>query len=794
MCWSKTLPVILPVPTLTFSGPTSGPGGLFGNTSQIKVATNLQGHAIAPIFTANSTPGSYSVVVTATGVAEAAIQLVNNDPNAIPVLTAAGSQQTSKVLNNFATPFKVQLLNEVNQPISNTLITFYAPSSGPAGVFVSTGTLTATATTDVDGYASAPFFQANGTLGKYNVLAAPSLNGFSPAVFALTNQVGDPAKISVVSGNSQAITVTAVYSSLVALVQDAADNPVPDASVTFTAPTGSGPTGSFGGASLVLSATTDSGGKATAAGLKANTVRGNFGVTAAVASVGSSATFTLTNKPASPVSLGFVGGDNQMAVVNTGFTNPLVVIVKDQYGNLEDVGVAVSFGGPTTGAGAIFSNGGMVTTDANGLASTTVRANTTAGGPYNVTASVSGVSGPQNFKLSNKADVLSKLVALSGDGQNVVVNNPFGQPFKVQLTDAFGNSVGAGLTVTFNAPGSGASGLFASTGGPTESVVSLSDGTASPSILVANSQAGSYAVDASATGVTNPVSFNLNNKPDVPASVVVVSGDGQATARGTNFTNPLKVVVRDTYGNPVGAGVAVNFAAPGSGASGLFASNSTNAENVNTQADGTATSSTFKANTKTGSYTVAASVSGVGSPANFILTNKLGNPSSVVIVSGDSQAAVVNTNFATPLKVQVIDGLGNPVGAGYTVKFLSPTSGASGTFASSGTNTEILTTAADGTATASTFTANLVAGSYSVSASVSGGGTINFSLTNKPGAPASITILSGDSQTVVAGSPYPQAFKVKVTDAYNNPVGGGGGGHFPGSRQCRQWQICRQWH
>src|SRR6185503_9119770 len=59
-----------------------------------------------------------------------------------------------------------------------------------------------------------------------------------------------------------------------------------------------------------------------------------------------------------------------------------------------------------------------------------------------------------------------------------------------------------------------------------------------------------------------------------------------------------------------------------------------------------------------------------------------------------------------------------------------PASGASGTFAATGTNTTTIDTDAGGIATTSIFTANNEVGDYTVSASATGLGSVNFSLRN----------------------------------------------------------------
>ncbi|MES0885352.1 autotransporter domain-containing protein [Roseibium sp. SCP14] len=105
--------------------------------------------------------------------------------------------------------------------------------------------------------------------------------------------------------------------------------------------------------------------------------------------------------------------------------------------------------------------------------------------------------------------------------------------------------------------------------------------------------------------------------------------------------------------------------------------------------------------------------------------------------SGSGQSAEVGAQFGAPLVATVTDSSNNGV-SGVDVTFTAPATGASLTFASTGTNTETVTTAADGTATSSALTANSTASdfsggslrAYSVIASASGLTTASFSMTN----------------------------------------------------------------
>src|SRR5439155_829689 len=90
-------------------------------------------------------------------------------------------------------------------------------------------------------------------------------------------------------------------------------------------------------------------------------------------------------------------------------------------------------------------------------------------------------------------------------------------------------------------------------------------------------------------------------------------------------------------------------------------------------------------------------------------------PSSITANAGTPQSTTVNTAFGTVLQALVRDASNNPL-SGVSVTFAAPGSGASGTFGASAT----VTTDAEGVATAPTFTANAIPGSYVVTATVGG--------------------------------------------------------------------------
>jgi hypothetical protein len=239
--------------------------------------------------------------------------------------------------------------------------------------------------------------------------------------------------------------------------------------------------------------------------------------------------------------------------------------------------------------------------------------------------------------------------------------------------------------------------------------------------------------------VTPAQVVNLTGTGDTPASITATAGTPQSATINTAFTTAFKATVKDAGGNVL-SGVSVTFAAPGSGASGTFTGSAT----VTTDSSGVATAPTFTANAIAGSYTVTATAAGVATPANFSLTNNAGPAASIAATSGTPQSVVIGNAYAA-LKATVKDSGGNVV-AGTSVTFTAPSSGASGTF-TGGITTANIVTDSSGVAAAPTFTANTIAGAFTVTATVSGvAAPANFLLTNLPGVPT-ITSLSPTSAT-----------------------------------------------
>ena len=249
--------------------------------------------------------------------------------------------------------------------------------------------------------------------------------------------------------------------------------------------------------------------------------------------------------------------------------------------------------------------------------------------------------------VTNTSGTPASITASSGTPQSAAINTAFAAPLVATVKDSGGNPV-QGVTVTFTAPASGASGSFAGS----NTAITKASGVATSTVFTANATAGSYTVAATVAGVTTAASFALTNTAGTASSITASSGTPQSAAINTAFAAPLVATVKDSGGNPV-AGVTVTFTAPATGASGSFAGGVNTAP---TNSSGVATSATITANATAGSYTVAASVAGVSTPASFALTNAAGTTATYTIggnVSGlrRGKSVTLLDNGGDPLTV-----------------------------------------------------------------------------------------------------------------------------------------------
>jgi cysteine-rich repeat protein len=648
--------------------------------------------------TANHVTGweSLDVRYAETTAAEAFRLTGTPDAPASLAVDPASSPQSAQVGGTaFGSALGVTVTDQWSNAVPGVTVGFAAPPSG-ARALLSSGT----AATDASGHAQVTATSGD-IAGDYAVTASV---GSLTAPIPLSNTVGPPGSIVVVSGNGQRTSVDGTFGApLVTQVLDAFSNPVPGVLVAFQVAS-SPATATLSAAGLVTGA--DGMAEVTAT---PDTIAGALQVVASADGVSGPATFDLVLDPGLPASVTAAPTSaTQTAQVATAFQNSLLVTVKDSHGNVVP-GVSVTFAAPSSGAGADLSSEGT-TTGEDGTAFVTAIADTVAG-DYTVTATVDGVLLPATFALTNQPDAADVLATTGGTPQSAVVDAGFALPLSVSVLDRYGNPV-PGVTVSFAAPGSGATAVLGATSADT-----AADGSASVQ-ATAGTVSGDYYVTASAAGVAAPVQFALLNLPGAPVTLVVNPGStGQSTRVGDSYAVSLGATLEDVHGNPV-PGRSVSFACP------LVEPACTlDAPSATTDASGrVAVHAT--AGSLPGLVAVTASASGVPD-ALFHLTNLVGLPGSVESTGGASQEAGVLTAYAAPLGILVKDAFGNPV-PGVLVTFAVVSSGAQSAELSSATATT------DGAGLASvSATANAAKGELKVQASAPGvAAPAVFSLTN----------------------------------------------------------------
>ena len=164
-------------------------------------------------------------------------------------------------------------------------------------------------------------------------------------------------------------------------------------------------------------------------------------------------------------------------------------------------------------------------------------------------------------------------------------------------------------------------------------------------------------------------------------SISPSAGNGQSTAVGTNFANPLQVRLMGGDGLPIG-GATVNFLAPASGASAVFTGGSGNAASAITDVNGYASTPAVSANSIGGNYNVTASF-GVRTTSLMLGNVQVGGL--IGVVSRKTHGAM----GAFDLVIDSVAAITGPVsvesrgiGSGHTVFFqFSTTVNAAGTLA-----------------------------------------------------------------------------------------------------------------
>lgn len=315
--------------------------------------------------------------------------------------------------------------------------------------------------------------------------------------------------------------------------------------------------------------------------------------------------------------------------------------------------------------------------------------------------------GPFNFTSIPGAP--AAVVAFSGNNQVANVDQAI-NPVVAKLVDANGNAV-QGQTMTWTVSPYGAVALTNTT------TVTDNNGEVSSSVaLFLAASTGAQIVVALQSNPSISVTFQESLTTSVTA-LNIVGGNGQSAQTGTNFAQPLTVQVLN--GTAPVANFPVQFSV--SGPISLAQLGTT----VETGANGQASVSVVAgSNAGTGTVTAIVGLLSKTFTLTVTTTQAVPPPSSMTLVGGSPQSAIINTSFTQPLVVQVNNSAGAL--ANYVVNF----SGNGSLILSSST----ATTGSNGQAQI-TVQAGSTPGTDTVTASVPGGFTSIFTLTVLPPGP-----------------------------------------------------------
>ncbi|HMU61450.1 MAG TPA: Ig-like domain-containing protein, partial [Gemmatimonadales bacterium] len=572
-------------------------------------------------------------------------------PTATTLALVSGDAQTGIAGAALASPITVKVTDQNGAVMANVSVTFAVTAGG--------GSLgAATVATNAQGQA-ATTWTLGPMAGVNSHSATASVSGLtgSPVTFTATATAGSATQIGASSGNAQTGEVgAAVAQAPTVTVQDANDNPVAGATVTWTVMAG-------GGSVSAGTSMTDAAGEASIGWTLGPLVGANLQTLRASLAGGANVMFTAT-AALTTGTMALTGGDNQSAVAGEAVAVMPSVQVKTPGGSGVPVqGVTVDWA-VTAGGGTL--SAATSVTNAAGIASIGWTLGATPGSNnQGLSATVAGLTGSPVAFVASATTSPTQMFPVSGDAQTGTVGQAMPQPMVVLVEDAT-NSPVPGVIVNWQVTAGG---------GTLAAATSVTNGAGEASMtLTAGTTAGAnlQQVLASVPGLQNsPIGFTASAIPGPATKLALYGGSGQSAVVGTPLPFTIAVVVLDQYDNPTSGGTTVNWAAGAGSGSTTVASSVTNSSGIAT------TGWTIGTVAGTDNQTATATVAGLaGSPVQFTASGTPDSPSVLAISAGNNQSALAGSALAAPLVVSVEDQYGN-ANPGVTVNWAAATGGGS---------------------------------------------------------------------------------------------------------------------
>ncbi len=728
-----------------FNNPVAGQSVTFAalagasSVSQTSVLTNAAGRAAVRANFGNTVGGPLpGVRATTPGVGTVLETTVSIAAGAASQLAVTTTPFASVIAG---TPFSISAL--VRDALGNTAVAFtdsisIAILSGPGGATLS-GITRLPAVTGAREFAALSLDRA----GTYQLVV--SATGLASAnTFSFNVTPAAAATLTLAGGNAQTGAVnTTLANSLDVQARDAFNNAIVGALVTWTV--------SSGAANMtVTTSLTDANGVASS-GVVLGTTTGAVTVAATLAPL-PAVNFTATATAGAPVSLAEVVAPTS-GIVGTALPS-FSYVVRDQFGNTatshNNVTAFATLQNAAAGQGTPEVISGASVLVANGVATWNGYIARTAG-QYRIVADFGGTLGTITSGIITIAPgAAAVLESVSGDAQSGVVVTNLANPLRVRVTDTYGNGV-SGVTVNFSSLGG-----FASFSNP----VPVTDGAGvAEGVVTLGDSATVVTLVATVAGLTpDSLLFTATALPGAANGFFLVSGDAQTAQAGVAAPDSVIVRVHDAYGNNA-PGVTVTF----STADDLTFSN---AVVVSDAAGLAATRVIAGASLSLRNFTAGAAGA---SPIALTVTVVPGDATTIDIVSAAVASTIAGLTL-DPVTVNLRDALGNVATAYTDSVVVSIQTGPVGA-----TLGGTLRRAAPGGVASFTNLSLDLAGAYSLRverAGLTSDTTPTFNIS--AAAPASVTLISGNTQSGAVSSTLPLPLVVEVRDVFNNVVPGAG--------------------
>jgi len=693
--------------------PASANTDATGYAEVVVVADTLAGPIVVGAYAAGLTPDSVVFNLTATAGAPFALT------------ASAGDAQTVAAGDTAAVEVVVVLRDEWGNLVPDATVSWGSADgvtfSAPSGV------------TDANGEIRT-FVIAPGTLGTRGYFADAG-NGVQ-ALFTMTVEPGAAARLVITSAPSGGTAGVSLAPNVVAEVQDAFGNLIPSSTASITIAVDSSLTVAMVNGTTTIAATA---GVVSFESLSLNTA-GEYRLVATSPGLlpDTSAAFTLA--AGAPTLMEIVSGNGQVGTVGGTLAAPMVVRLRDAFGNVVP-GLPVAW---SVSSGTAVVDSASYTTDAAGLSQMNLTfANTIE--VVEVDATFGGLT--QTFTVAAVAAAAAQLSVLAEPTAGTA-----GAPIAPVLTQALDPFTNIATSFVGDVTVSVDSGPAAAILSGTTTVTAVA-GIATFSDLSFD-LAGTYRLRFQSPGIADTTSAVFSIGASAASLVSIVSGDPQ-TDTVLAVTDTLLVRVTDSFGNGID-GASVVWAVESGDATLSY---------TESEADSLGYARAVVTFGTTPGVTEVSATHAALPNVTFNLNSIAGNATELSMFS--ATGSVPSPGTGAVVEVEVRDVHGNRVLNYAGTVSLGLLSGPDGGVLGGTVNVGVV----DGIATFNAFTLDLI-GSYTLQASGGGMTTADAIIEVTPGAPTNLAVFSGDNQSAFATLALESPLVVRLTDAVGNPIAG----------------------